>query len=136
MEFLGKEGRSMNEAKTLAEIIKALPSASSVSGLSMICANSSGILNKLGPKPLLWYPDAANPPGWADSLENPGIYHVSPTAFSDAPQTTTSSGNILIHLGGSSFRFQILFAWYQNNFILFRQYAGSKWYDWKKIALT
>ncbi|MDE6009841.1 MAG: pyocin knob domain-containing protein [Muribaculaceae bacterium] len=126
----------MSETTTLADVLKSAPAATEISGLSMLCVNSSGELRKPDARSLLvplytTRTDVVN----MDELLTPGIYSTGgATLKSTLPAESGWNGCLVEVFSRGSYTFQRI----TNNScsMAIRVRISSGWSAWKIFTGT
>lgn len=123
----------MSDVKKLADKLKSAPTATSLSGLSMLCVDSLGALQKsLNVSPIPQTPDCLDAnqasPGWMRTR----------SATANLPEN--GIGGFLLTLQYDTVaRSQIFFCWYPIS-VFIRMHTSNggsgQWLDWMKLAFA
>ena len=121
----------MSATKPLADILKVVSTATSLSGLSMLCVNSSGILSKscqICPIPETPYCEDADlaTRGWTRTK----------TSTLNLPASGNGGFLLTLQYDGVA-RTQIFFAWHPGIYTRIHTSGASvdRWKDWMKVSL-
>ncbi len=124
----------MSQTMTITDFIKTTPAAASLSGLSMLCANSSGVLSKTVASNFITVKNNNMEVMDLDTLKEPGLYLIKSGSL-NVPTTNINGAFVLVLKVDNSNCYQLLFNRMTQS-IYFRAYVTNTWYAWKEIAFV